>query len=209
MYVPPNLVRTDRVEIAAFMQKHSFATIVSHDGQAPFATHVPVLFEEGEEGHGTIITHIARANPQWKHFANGQEVLVIFQGPHAYISPSWYEAKPAVPTWNYAVVHAYGVPRIIDDHDHVVDLLKELVETFEAGRKNRWPGEMPEEFRDKLMSGIVAFEIPVSRLEAKYKLSQGRSEADVKGVIAALSSSADQTERELAAMMADVHSPLK
>ena len=207
MYIPPNLDWTDRAEVAAFMRHHSFATIVSHDGLAPFATHVPVLFKQDERGHPSIVTHVARANPQWRHFASGQEVMVIFQGPHAYISPSWYETAPAVPTWNYAAVHAYGMPRIIHDRDQVVDLLKELVETFEAGRENRWAGEMPEEFRDRLIGGIVAFEISVSRIEAKHKLSQGRSETDVKGVIAALSSSADQTERELAAMMTKLHSP--
>lgn len=205
MYVPSQLSQTDPVEIAAFIRRHSFATIVSHDGRAPFATHVPVIFQPDNGLHGTITAHIAKANPQWRHFANGQEVLVMFQGPHAYISPSWYETQPAVPTWNYAAVHAYGMPRIIADHDRVVAMLKDLVETFEAGRENPWPGEMPEEFRDRMIGGIVGFEIPITRIEAKYKLSQGRSKADVGGVIAALSASADQTERKLAAMMAKEH----
>ncbi|MDB6140365.1 MAG: hypothetical protein JWO94_3437 [Verrucomicrobiaceae bacterium] len=201
MYVPPTLAKSDPGEIAAFMRRHSFATLISHDGQAPFATHVPVLFKADAGKHGTITAHIAKANPQWQHFANGKEVLVIFQGPHAYISPSWYETKAAVPTWNYAVVHAYGVPCIITDHDRVVAMLHDLVETYEAGRENRWPGDMSEEFRDKMIGGIVGFEIDITRIEAKYKLSQGRSLADVQGVIAALSASPDQTERELAAMM--------
>ncbi len=206
MYVPPNNQGpADAGEVIAFMRRHSFATLVTHDGQAPFATSVPVLVHKSEGTHGTITAHIARANPQWRHFASGQEVLVIFQGPHAYISPSWYDTQLAVPTWNYATVHAYGVPQIITDHDRLVAMLHELVEAHEAGRENRWPGAMPAEYRDKMVAGIVGFEIPVTRLEAKYKLSQGRSEADVKGVIAALSASSDQTEREVAEMMVKVH----
>lgn len=206
MYVPlNNQGPADAGEAIAFMRRHSFATLVTHDGQAPFATSVPVLVHESEGTHGTIVAHIARANPQWRHFASGQAVLVIFHGPHAYISPSWYETQPAVPTWNYATVHAYGVPQIITDHDRLVTMLHELVEAHEAGRENRWAGEMPAEYRDKMVAGIVGFEIPVNRIEAKYKLSQGRSEADVKGVIAALSASSDQTEREVAEMMAKVH----
>ncbi|MDB6118972.1 MAG: FMN-binding negative transcriptional regulator [Verrucomicrobiaceae bacterium] len=210
MYIPPNNQGpTDAGEVSAFMRRHSFATLVTHDGQAPFATSVPVLIHEGGGAHGTIVAHIARANAQWRHFASGEQVLVIFHGPHAYISPSWYETQPAVPTWNYAAVHAYGVPQIITDHDRVVAMLHELVEAHEAGRENRWAGEMPAEYRDKLVAGIVGFEIPITRLETKYKLSQGRSAADVKGVIAALSASSDQTEREVAEMMAEVHQRLQ
>ena len=191
--------------MGAFLRRHNFATIVTHDGRVPFATLVPVLFDEHMGPHGTITAHIARANPQWRHFTNGQEVLVIFQGPHAYISPSWYETSPAVPTWNYATVHAYGIPTLITDGDRLVAMLHALVEAHEAERENRWPGAIPEEYRDKMIAGIVGFEITITRVEAKYKLSQGRSEADVKGVVAALSSSPDQTERELAAMMVKAH----
>ena len=206
MYVPPNnAAPAEPEEMGAFLRRHNFATIVTHDGRAPFATLVPVLYDEHTGPHGTITAHIARANPQWRHFTNGQEVLVIFQGPHAYISPSWFETSPAVPTWNYATVHAYGIPTLITDGDRLVAMLHALVETHEAERENRWPGEIPEEYRDKMIAGIVGFEITITRIEAKHKLSQGRSEADVKGVVAALSASPDQTERELAAMMVKAH----
>ncbi len=126
----------------------------------------------------------------------------MFHGPHAYISPSWYETSPAVPTWNYAAVHAYGVPRIIADHDRLVAMLQELVEIHEAGRENRWPGTLPDEYRDKMITGIVGFEIVITRIEAKYKLSQNRPDGDVNAVVAALSASPDQTERELGEIMA-------
>ena len=161
---------------------------------------MPVLHEPGRGKHGTLVSHMARANPQWQHFENGQEVLVIFTGPHAYISPAWYATAPAVPTWNYTAVHAYGVPRIVTDHERFAQMLHDLIERYEAHRPNRWHGEMPEAFRDRLMHGIVGIEIEITRLEGKFKLSQNRPD-DAPGVIAALAGSEDQTDREVAAMM--------
>lgn len=201
MYVPPHFANHDPVEIAAFMRRHSFATVVTHDGSAPFASHVPVLHHAEPGPHGRILAHIARANPQWRHFENSQEVLVMFHGPHAYISPAWYQAAPAVPTWNYAAIHAYGLPRIINDHSVLAGMLEELVETHERGRENRWSGVLPAEYRDKMLGGIVGFEIEVTRIEAKYKLGQNRSAGDIQGVVSALGASPDQTDREVAALM--------
>ena len=100
MYSPAHFQVEDPATLRAFMRRHSFATVVTHDGSAPFATHMPVLHHEEAGTHGTLITHMARANPQWRHFADGREVMVIFHGPHAYISPNWYESRPMVPTWN-------------------------------------------------------------------------------------------------------------
>jgi transcriptional regulator len=186
---------------------HSFATVISQDGTAPFATHLPVLHHPGDGTHGTLVTHMARANPQWQHFSGGGEVLVIFHGPHAYESPNWYETRPMVPTWNYAVVHAYGVPRIVDDKARLRLMLRELVDRFEAGQAQPYGGVLTDEYIDRLSPGIVGFEIPIARLEAKFKLSQNRSEADKAGVIAALAASADQTEREVAELMKRAPSP--
>lgn len=200
MYSPDHFQVDDPAALSVFMQRHSFATIVTHDGQMPHATHMPVLMEHSKGPHGTLVSHIARANPQWRHFENGQEVLVIFTGPHAYVSPAWYAAAPAVPTWNYTSVHAYGIPRIVNDHDRFGQMLHDLIEFYEAGRENRWHGEMPAEFRDRLMEGIVGVEIEITRLEGKFKLSQNRPD-DAPGVIAALAASADQTDREVAEMM--------
>ncbi|HSH96086.1 MAG TPA: FMN-binding negative transcriptional regulator [Roseimicrobium sp.] len=200
MYSPETFQIHDPAVLAAFMREHSFATIVTHDGTAPHATHMPVLLEQGRGQHGTLVSHMARANPQWKHFENGQEMLVIFTGPHAYISPAWYATQPAVPTWNYTAVHAYGIPRIVTDPGRFAEMLKDLVEFYESGRANRWSGEMPVDFRDKLMKGIVGVEIEITRTEGKFKLSQNRP-ADVPGVIAALESSADPGDRAVAKMM--------
>jgi transcriptional regulator len=161
---------------------------------------VPVLLRESEGSQGTLVTHVARANAQWRHFAEGGEALVIFTGPHAYISPAWYASQMEVPTWNYTAVHVYGRPRIIDDHERFGAMLRDLVEEFEAPREERWPGVIPDAYRDKLMAAIVGLEIEITRIEGKFKLSQNKP-AEMESIIAALAASGDQTEREVAAMM--------
>lgn len=200
MYTPAHFQISDRSTLDAFMRQHSFATIVTQDSDLPHATHMPVLLDPERGPQGTLISHMARANPQWRHFANGMEVLVIFTGPHAYISPAWYVTQPAVPTWNYTAVHAYGIPRLVTEHDRFAQMLNELIEFYEAERPHRWQGTLPDEFRDGLMRGIVGIEIEITRIEGKFKLSQNRPE-DTPGVIAALEASTDQTDREVAAMM--------
>jgi transcriptional regulator len=201
MYTPPHFEENDPARLAALIHRHSFATVVSHDGSSPFATHMPVLYHADAGRHGTMISHMARANPQWRQFADGLEVLVIFHGPHGYVSPSWYASQPAVPTWNYAVVHAYGIPRIIDDPSCLRVMLRELVAAFESHRPKPYGAELTDAYLDNMARGIVGFEVPVTRLEGKFKLSQNRSPLDQEGVIAALEHSPDQTEREVAEMM--------
>ena len=201
MYIPPAFRVSDAGKLAALIRRHSFATLITHDGTAPFASHVPMLFHADQGEHGTLVSHLARANPQWQHFASGQEVLAIFHGPHSYISPSWYQTAPAVPTWNYATVHAYGVPSIISDRDRIVSILDELIATYEASMDRPWPGELPEDYRDKMIQGIVAFEIPVRRIEGKFKLGQNRPAADVQGVLGALTGSSDAESRALGELM--------
>ncbi len=200
MYSPAAFQVEDRETLTAFIRRHSFATIITQDAGVPHATQMPVLFREHEGTPGRLVSHLARANPQWRHFETGDEVLVLFTGPHAYVSPAWYVTTPAVPTWNYTAVHVFGRPHLITDHDAFAAMLHELIEFNEAGRPGRWNGEMPDEFRDNLMKAIVGFEIEITRIEGKFKLSQNRP-ADAPGIIAALSESEDQTEREVAAMM--------
>jgi len=201
MYRPKHFDLNDPARLAALMRRHSFATVITHDGVAPFATHMPVLFHAAAGSPGTLVTHMARANSQWRHFANGHEVLVIFHGPHAYISPRWYETQPAVPTWNYAVVHAYGVPRLVEDAESLRLMLRELVSAFESHRPQPYGDQLTDEYIDQLLPAIVGLEIPITRLEGKLKMSQNRATADRLGVIAALQQSSDQTEREVAEMM--------
>jgi len=199
MYTPAHFQIEDRDTLNAFMRQHSFATIVSSDSNVPQATHMPVLLNPTQGPHGTVLSHMARANPQWRHFSN-TEVLVIFTGPHAYISPAWYVTEPAVPTWNYTAVHAYGIPRLVTQHDRFALMLQDLVEFYEAERPNRWHGTLPAEFRDGLMKGIVGIEIEITRLEGKFKLSQNRPQ-DAPSVIAMLQNSTNQTDRDTAKMM--------
>ncbi|WP_395749849.1 FMN-binding negative transcriptional regulator [Prosthecobacter sp.] len=198
MYTPSHFKIDDRDTLHAFMERHSFATLVTHDGQIPHATHLPFLLNPTQNSHGSLLTHMARANPQWQHL--DKEVLVIFTGPHAYISPTWYTTQPAVPTWNYTAVHAYGTPRIITQHDRFAQMLHDLVELHESGRPTPWHGELPPEFRDALMKGIVGIEIEITRLEGKFKLSQNRPQ-DAASVISMLQNSTNQTDRDTARMM--------
>jgi transcriptional regulator len=188
MYVPAHFREDDADTLAALMAAHSFALLVTVDTAGlPFATHQPLLYERDGGPHGRLLGHIARANPQWRHFASGKPALAVFQGPHAYISPSWYQVRPAVPTWNYAAVHAYGTPRIIDDQAAVRRLLERLVRTYESGQPAPWSlGHEPETFLASMQRAIVAFEIPVERLEGKWKMSQNRQPVDRERSIAAL-----------------------
>lgn len=201
MYIPPAFRIDDKARLAAFLRQHSFATFITNDGAAPFASHLPMLFRPDLGEHGTLIAHLARANPQWQHFVESREALAIFHGPHGYISPSWYETEPAVPTWNYAVVHAYGVPAIFEDRERIVSLLRETIALYESGFERPWTGDLPVDYLDKMVRGIVAFEMPITRLEGKFKLGQNRSAADIQGVHQALSTSPHADDHALARLM--------
>ena len=139
MFIPPSFRIDDPVKLSAFMDAHSFATLVTCDSGAPFASHLPMrhYFEEGV--CTTLVAHMARANAQWRHFRDEEEVLAIFTGPHAYISPSWYTTDPAVPTWNYAATHVYGIPTLLTDHSAIVAMLDETVAFYEQSFAKPWP----------------------------------------------------------------------
>lgn len=201
MYIPPSFKIDDPAKLSEFMKAHSFATLVTCQEGIPYATHLPVrhYFEDGN--CVALVAHMARANPQWKHFSDDVEVLTIFTGPHAYISPSWYATDHAVPTWNYTSVHVYGVPRLLEDQDQVATLLEETVEFYERSFSQPWQSTLPEEMRDKLISSIVAFEINVTRVEGKFKLGQNRSDADRSGVHATLANSSNPNDKALAKYM--------
>ncbi|MFO0906349.1 MAG: FMN-binding negative transcriptional regulator [Pirellulales bacterium] len=202
MYVPASFAVHDLTQLRSFVARHSFATLVTAGDEGPFASHLPMLWRPEGGDLGTLIAHVARANPQWRQMESDRETLAIFHGPHAYISPAWYVEHPSVPTWNYAAVHVYGKTRILHDHDQIVALLRELTATYEAGRESPWNGELPDEYRDKLIQGIVAFELVVTRVEGKFKLGQNRSAEDQQAVYDALSASDDSEQRALAQLMA-------
>ena len=163
MYIPKSNLETDIAVLYEFMREHNFAPLISqHQGHLS-ATHLPFMLDSER---GVLKAHMARANDQWKTF-DGREALVIFQGPHAYVSPSWYEVHPSVPTWNYATVHVYGVPQIVEDEATVHDMLEELVAHHEHGRDPEWPMDLPDDYYQKMRQGIVVFEMPMDRIEGK------------------------------------------
>jgi transcriptional regulator len=206
VYIPKRFEAADVAWCHALIRREPFAILVGVDeAGAPFATHLPVLLDEAPAPLGTLLAHVARPNPQWRLFAPDRPVLVVFPGAHAYVSPSWYGQHPSVPTWNYVAVHAYGVPRLIEDDGRVRALLDRLVRAFEDGRPAPWRMDgLPDAYLQGMVRGIVAFEIPIDRLEGKAKLSQNRSAADRARVRAALTASEDPLARAVAGLMGDL-----
>lgn len=202
MYIPSFNSFTDKKEIIAFMQRYSFASIVTVVDGMPVATHLPFLVKE-ENDKLLLCSHFAKANPQAKSITDNNS-LVIFTEPHAYISPSNYEKETNVPTWNYVAVHAYGKATLLESPEQKAGLLKHTINAFEAGYLKQWEG-LPEEYRSRMMNGIVAFEIEVIDLQAKKKLSQNRSETEKENIIQSLEKSSDTNEREIAAYMTQLN----
>ena len=199
MYTPRHFEPEDRTAILAFMQRYSFATLVTAaPGAAPTATHLPFMLEE-RRGALWLAAHMARANPQWQHFGQG-EALVIFQGPHAYISPRWYDAAMSVPTWNYAAVHACGQPIRIESEAAVFAQLEKLIRASEPEYLAQWD-QLPEDYKTGLAKGLVAFEMKITRLEGKEKMSQNRTDKEIRQVLEGLEASAHEGHREMAALM--------
>ncbi|MHB1291508.1 MAG: FMN-binding negative transcriptional regulator [Sulfuricella sp.] len=204
MYIPEHFKETNPERIAALIKDYPFGMLVTAPEGVPFVSHLPFLFENVVDTHGKLLGHMARANPQWQHFVAGGEALAVFQGPHAYVSPSGYSA-PGVPTWNYAVVHLYGKPRIIDGEAELEGLLERLTSIHESHMQNSWKPNLEGERRSKLLGMIVGFEIEISDVQGKFKLSQNRPTEDQQHVIEALSLSSNSLEVALAKLMADTN----
>ena len=197
MYIPSYMRVADEEIMRELIGQHSFGMLVTvHDGR-PLASHLPFLVRAGGE-HGRLVAHVARANEQWQDFGAGGEALAVFQGDHAYVSPSWHESHPSVPTWDYMVVHAYGAPRLIEEQTEVREYLESLVRRYEAGRRSPWQMDVPEDYYARMVRGIVAFEMPIERLEGKFKLSQNRSTTELQRIVEALGQSEDAKSRGIA-----------
>ena len=203
MYIPPAHAQTDPETLFAFIRQYGFAVLVSqHDG-GPFATHLPLLADRSAAAHGRLVGHMARANPQWQQ-ADGQTVLAIFSGPHAYVSPTWYEAENVVPTWNYAAVHVYGTFRAVHDEAAVMQIVRETVDFYESPRSQPWRLDPETDFTRKMVKAVVGFTIDVTRVEGKWKLSQNHPQERRRRVMLALRDAEDQDAREISAMMSDL-----
>jgi len=203
VYIPAHFRQDDRAALFETIRAHAFGLLVTQTAEGPFATHLPFLVEEDAQGGARLLGHMARANPQWRHFAEGAPALAVFQGPHAYVSPTWYAKRAgSVPTWNYVAVHVYGHPQIIEEPAAVDHLLSTLSGTYEAGRPDAWSmAELTETAREGLRRGIVAFALPVERIEGKSKLSQNRSAEDRAGVVAGLEGAGDAESLGVAQLM--------
>ena len=200
MYVPSAFAESDLETLHGLMERYPFATIVSPVEGLHHATHLPLLLDRKATVNGTLEGHFARGNPHWRCLDGETQVLVIFHGPHAYISPSCYETAPAVPTWNYAAVHVAGKPRLIKDPAALSALVDRMVETFERGRSDPWKAELPPDYRAMMLKGIVGFTLDIERIEGKLKLSQNRSLADREGVIRELEASGHPEDADRAAL---------
>ncbi|MBE9019227.1 negative transcriptional regulator, PaiB family protein [Chroococcidiopsis sp. CCALA 051] len=201
MYIPSAFREDDPEKLVAFMQAHSFATLVSTTDGLPVASHIPLVVTV-QDNVVKLTSHLAKQNPQWQAFGK-HESLAIFTGAHAYISPSLYEKRENVPTWNYVAVHAYGIPQIITraGSPELMDkMMEKTIDTYESEYKAQWH-DLSDSYREGMMSGIVGFEMIVTRLQGKYKLSQNRSHTERHNVAHALLESTDPAAREVGEMM--------
>jgi len=191
MYIPPHFAETRPEELHRILRAHPLGMLCTAGPQGLDANHLPFHLDPGAGPHGTLIAHVARANPLWQAVPSGSEVLVVFRGAEGYVSPSWYpskhEAHRAVPTWNYEVVHAHGTLTIHDDEKHVRGVVARLTRTHEAGEPRPWKmGDAPPDYLDAMLRAIVGIEVRITRLEGKRKLSQNREPRDREGTITAL-----------------------
>jgi len=184
MYIPSRNKVTDVAQISDLIRTYPFGILVTSRDNKPIGTHLPFLLSGSAEPGGMLLSHMAKANPQWR-IAEG-DVLVVFNGPHAYISSSWYEQNDGVPTWNYAAVHVYGTLRLFDDPEASLQLLKETIATFDSTLVPMWEDPKHLAYFQRQARGVVGFEIAITSVEAKWKMSQNRSEEDRRRVVEAL-----------------------
>ena len=209
MYIPRHHEELDSAVLHALIRAHPLGTWVTHADEELIVNHVPFLLDPRRGPHGALIGHVARANKVWSAFSRTVPSVVAFQGPESYITPSWYPSKhdqgKAVPTWNYAVVHAHGLPVVNDDKTWLLNHVNQLTDFHEAGRAAPWRvSDAPRDYIERMIDGIVGIEIPISKLVGKWKVSQNRSRPDKLGIVAGLSAEDNPRSREMAALV-DAH----
>ena len=208
MYLPAAFHDQDIERLQQQMQDCRLAIVVTHGDSGLQASHVPLLLDRAAGPFGTLRGHLARANPQWQDLANGSEALVIFSGADAYVSPSFYPSKAehgkAVPTWNFLAVHATGTAEVFSDAERLRALVSQLTDRHEAGQAKPWAvNDAPADYLQSMLKAIVGFELPISRLEGKRKLSQNRSAEDIAGVRQGLAASIDPLDNAVAQLMSE------
>ena len=200
MYLPAMFAETDPAKLFDFIERNSFGILVSQvDGQ-PFATHMPFLVERNAGPRGTLVGHVAKANPHWRNAA-GQTGLAIFAGPHVYVSPTWYESENMVPTWNYTAVHVYGTMRIVEDEAGLATIVGDMVRFYEQSMPMPWTFDDRTTYMQRMLSQIVGIRIEIERLEGKFKLNQNRTVEQRQRVVAELERRDDENSAGIAALM--------
>jgi transcriptional regulator len=200
MYIPTAFAEPDPTKLHDFIEQNSFGLLVSQVEGLPFATHLPFLLERTTGPHGTLVGHMARANPQWRE-AGGQTALAIFSGPHAYISPTWYEAEQVVPTWNYIAVHAYGRVQIVEDEGALLDIVKRSVRVYEQAMPRPWSFDPSSTFVKRMVTQIVGFCIEVQKIEGKWKLNQNHPVERRQKVVRVLQQQGGENAQAIANVM--------
>jgi transcriptional regulator len=200
VFTPAHFRVGDTGKLHEFIERNSFATLVTtHPGGRVVAGHIPLLLVRDGSPFGRLEGHVSRGNDQWRDALG--EALAIFSGPHAYVSPRWYDANEVVPTWNYVAVHAYGPLQVMDDPAELTGLLRRSIDTYEGGAEHPWTLERSGAAVDRLLGGIVGFRIPVTRLEGKWKLSQNHPRERQEKVIAALEAQGGEDSATIAVLM--------
>lgn len=200
MYIPEHFREEKEERLQVFIRENAFGVLVSMHEGLPFASHLPFLFEPSEGPHGKLSGHMARANPHWQSLGDARQALTIFHGPHAYVSPSWYNS-PGVPTWNYVAVHVYGKSRLIEDRQTLWDLATTLTTVHESRYEPPWEPDLPDNKIDALLGMIIGFEIEITDIQGKFKLSQNRPSDDRKRIIQRLEQEPSNWSTEIARLM--------
>jgi len=199
VYIPEHFRVRDHADAVAFMRANPFSILISPTAEGPFATHLPVVIRESGE-QLVIRGHVAKANPHWRYLEQEPHCLIIFHGPHAYVSPTNYATRENVPTWNYGAVHVYGNARVFSAPEELLGVLHELIPIFEPAYADQWANLSPA-YRERMLSHIVGFEVAVTKIEAKFKLSQNRTPEEQEKIIESLGSAPDTAVSRTARLM--------
>jgi transcriptional regulator len=200
MYLPIHYAVTDRQQLHDFIKANGFGIMFSGNGPEPVASHLPFILDEDAGEHGTLLAHMAGANRQWR-YADGQQVLTVFQGPHTYVSPTWYQEAETVPTWNYVAVHVYGTLKVVKDEQHCQRFIARLTDYYEASLPQPWKAEFTSEYAQQMMKRIVVFEIEIEKMQGKWKLNQNHPEERRKRVVDVLKTYTDDNSKGIVTLM--------
>ena len=204
MYVPKINQLEDQAELLAYMRDYSFAALATSGAGGLMATHLPFVIED-EGGRITLLAHMAKANPQWRDFAASAEAMAIFMQPHAYVSPRHYDSRQNVPTWNYVAVHAYGRPVLIEERAAKIELQRKLIRQYDPAYLDQM-AELTDSYLDVRLAAIVSFTMEVTRIDARYKLSQDKNPAERERIASAFEASGDSAAADTARLMRE-HKP--